>query len=227
MRRTTGIAAVSGSTRLSHSRMPNLSRGAARSPTSSIEVPRRLLGACSLPPGWETGDGSSRPSPSPVRPSSLCGLGCPDHYGSHRRQPLQPGRSGRRSGTGHWRTAATRWARMDEQVWVRPLGLGDRPAGPRQTTANPVAERVGTYPAIDIQEGMQATARRCRQTGEHPGRGVVRRPGHPPSMARRTRKSAPGPSGVTPEWDPAQADQALTPAGRPPPSHGRCRSRAR
>jgi hypothetical protein len=47
-------------------------RETARSLTSSIEVPRRLLGACSLPSGWETGDGEFEAPTSPK--ASLCGL---------------------------------------------------------------------------------------------------------------------------------------------------------
>jgi hypothetical protein len=86
----------------------------------------------------------------------------------------------------------------------------------------------------DARTRPSTSRRDCRrhgrssvQPGGHPGRGVGQATGVSPSMARSIGKSAPGPSGVTPERDSAQAARGSTPAGRPPPSHGRCRSRAR
>jgi hypothetical protein len=174
--------------------------------------------------------GSSRPPP-PRRPAFVA-FGSPDHCGSHRRQPSSAWPKWRRSGAGHrpLHHDGQRCAVHGRLVLGLPLGLGDRQSGPREPTANSMAARVGrTHPAIDVPEEIRATARRCRPTRGHPGRGVGQAAGGvPPSMEHvALEKSAPGPSGVTPEWDPAQAAQASTPAGRPPPSHGRCRSRAR
>jgi hypothetical protein len=56
MRRTSRIAAMSGSAHLGHNRVPNQLRAAARSPAST-DAPRRPLGAGSLLLREEAGDG--------------------------------------------------------------------------------------------------------------------------------------------------------------------------
>jgi hypothetical protein len=111
------------------------------------------------------------------------------------------------------------------QRWAGP---GTSPTGLAGSATGPPGRR----PTPGVRDGERTRPSTRKGTGSHRRGNARPRVGQATERstfhgARSTRKSALGPSGVTAASDPAQADQVSTPAGRPHPSHGRCRSRAR